>query len=142
MPIFLGATFAQNTDFSWAIFTQNADFSSATFTQNTDFNWATFTQNADFSEAMFEESSPKFVAVSEDLDKTFRAQFSVLSVQGEYEFAVRKGSKPIELGKATLLGKPFEIPVGTVLFDPSSGETSEPAKPLDDSDRGKEDKTK
>ena len=128
---FWGATFAQNTDFSWVIFTQNADFSSATFTQN-----------ADFSEAMFEESSPKFVAVSEDLDKTFRAQFSVLSVQGEYEFAVRKGSKPIELGAATLLGKPFEIPVGTVLFDPSSGETSEPAKPLDKSNDGEEDKSK
>ena len=95
---------------------------------------------------MFEENSPKFMAVSEDPDKTFRARFAVLSDnQGEHEFAVREGSKLIELGKATLRGKPFIIPVGTVLFDWEDEMqgyiTSEPAEPLDNPSTGEENKT-
>ena len=95
---------------------------------------------------MFEENSPKFVTVNEDLDKTFRALFAALSDnQGERDFTVREGSKLINLGKATLRGEPFIIPVGTVLFDwddETQGYiTSEPAEPLDESDEAQENKT-
>ncbi|MFV0909724.1 hypothetical protein ACLOI7_05405, partial [Rothia mucilaginosa] len=101
---------------------------------------------ADFSKATFKEISPKFVDNNEDSDITFRARFAVLSDnQGEHEFTVREGSKLIELGKATLRGKPFIIPVGTVLFDWDDELqgyiTSEPAEPLlDNSSAGEENK--
>ena len=150
------ATFTQTADFSWARFTQTADFSEAAFTQTAYFSRArftqtayfssaTFTQTADFSKATFKEISPKFVDNNEDSDITFRARFAVLSDnQGEHEFTVREGSKLIELGKATLRGKPFIIPVGTVLFDWDDELqgyiTSEPAEPLDNSSAGEENK--
>ncbi len=143
---FSSATFTQTADFTEAAFTQTAYFSSATFTQTAYFSSATFTQTADFSKATFKEISPKFVDNNEDSDITFRARFAVLSDnQGEHEFTVREGSKLIELGKATLRGKPFIIPVGTVLFDWDDELqgyiTSEPAEPLlDNSSAGEENK--
>ena len=154
---FRGATFTQNANFIGATFTQNANFIGATFTQNADFSWATFTQNAHFSEATFtqnayfrgatfEKYSPLFVTTDDESGKTYRARFAVLSDnQGEHEFTVRKGSKLIELGKATLRGKPFIIPVGAVLFDWDDEIqdyiTSEPAEPLDNSSAGEENTT-
>ena len=154
---FRGATFTQNAHFSEATFTQNANFIGATFTQNAHFSWATFTQTADFSEATFtqnayfrgatfEKYSPLFVTTDDESGKTYRARFAVLSDnQGEHEFTVRKGSKLIELGKATLRGKPFIIPVGAVLFDWDDEIqdyiTSEPAEPLDNSSAGEENTT-
>ena len=124
-------------------FTQNADFSKATFAQTAHFTRAIFTQTADFGEATFKEISPKFVDNNEGSDITFRARFAVLSDnQGEHEFTVREGSKLIEPGKATLRGKPFIIPVGTVLFDWDDELqgyiTSAPAEPLDNSSTGEE----
>jgi len=154
---FRGATFTQNAYFRGATFTQNANFIGATFTQNADFSWATFTQNAHFSEATFTQNayfrgapfgkySPLFVTTDDESGKTYRARFAVLSDnQGEHEFTVRKGSKLIELGKATLRGKPFIIPVGAVLFDWDDEIqdyiTSEPAEPLDNSSAGEENTT-
>ena len=143
---FSWARFTQTADFSEAAFTQTAYFSRARFTQTAYFSSATFTQTADFSKATFKEISPKFVDNNEDSDITFRARFAVLSDnQGEHEFTVREGSKLIELGKATLRGKPFIIPVGTVLFDWDDELqgyiTSEPAEPLlDNSSAGEENK--
>ena len=140
---FSGTTFTQTANFSWATFTQNADFSKATFAQTAHFTRAIFTQTADFGEATFKEISPKFVDNNEGSDITFRARFAVLSDnQGEHEFTVREGSKLIEPGKATLRGKPFIIPVGTVLFDWDDELqgyiTSAPAEPLDNSSTGEE----
>ena len=140
---FSKATFTQNAYFSWVTFTQNADFSKATFAQTAHFTRAIFTQTADFGEATFKEISPKFVDNNEGSDITFRARFAVLSDnQGEHEFTVREGSKLIEPGKATLRGKPFIIPVGTVLFDWDDELqgyiTSAPAEPLDNSSTGEE----
>ena len=142
---FSRARFTQTAYFSSATFTQTADFTEAAFTQTAYFSSATFTQTADFSKATFKEISPKFVDNNEDSDITFRARFAVLSDnQGEHEFTVREGSKLIELGKATLRGKPFIIPVGTVLFDWDDELqgyiTSEPAEPLDNSSAGEENK--
>ena len=154
---FSSAKFYSNADFNGTAFTQTADFSEATFTQTANFGWATFTQNAHFSEATFtqnayfrgatfEKYSPLFVTTDDESGKTYRARFAVLSDnQGEHEFTVRKGSKLIELGKATLRGKPFIIPVGTVLFDWDDEIqdyiTSEPAEPLDNSSAGEENTT-
>ena len=136
---FSGAIFAQNADFSKAAFTQTADFSGATFAQNADFSKAAFTQTADFSEATFSARSPKFVEISKALEQTFRARFATLPKnQRADSFTVSEGSFPILLGEAELDGAKYHIPVGTVLFDPSSGETSEPAKPLENSDTGEE----
>ena len=140
---FLLAKFTQNANFRRVRFTQNANFSGATFTQNANFSGATFTQNANFSGATFSASSPKFVEISKLFEQTFRAQFAVLSDnQGEHEFTVREGSKLIEPGKATLLGKTFIIPLRTVLFDPMSPKNkdgnysglSAPAEPIEKSD--------
>ena len=139
---FRETAFSQNANFIWAAFTQNADFSMATFTQNADFSRATFTQNADFSRATFSSSSPKFVETSEVSERTFRARFATLPKnQRADSFTVSEGSFPILLGEAELGdGIKHHIPVGTVLFDPSSEETSEPAKPLDKSNDGEEEK--
>lgn len=148
---FTGAKFTQNADFyvaaftqtarfSGTIFTQNADFSKATFAQTANFSEATFTQTANFSEATFSARSPKFVEISKALEQTFRARFATLPKnQRAYSFTVSEGSFPILLGEAELGdGVKHDIPVGTVLFDPSSGETSEPAKPLENSDTEEE----
>ena len=147
---FSGATFTQDADFREATFTQDADFRSATFTQNArfsvtrftqdaDFRWATFTQNADFRSATF-TSYVDFRSVTfERFEPTFatklgKAQFSAGTSPQNYMFSVTQGSKPIHCGWAKIHGKPFIIPVGTVLFDPGSGRTSGPAKPIEESD--------
>ena len=159
--IFLWANFTQNADFSSATFTQDAyfggttftqdgDFSRATFTQDARFMWATFTQDAYFSGAtfiknvtfndtIFEKHEPTFA------DEQVKAQFSVHSEQEDYKFSVRSGSKPIPPGVAELDGVKRQIPVGTVLFDPTSKKDesgnykqSEPAKPLENSAEEKE----
>jgi len=128
---FSKATFTQTVNFGRATFTQTADFSKATFIQDANFSWATFTQTTNFSEATFSASSPKFVETYEVLGMTFRARFATLPKnQRADSFTVSEGSFPILLGEAELDGLKHHIPVGTVLFDPSSGETSEPAKPL------------
>ena len=148
---FSQATFTQNADFKWATFTQTANFREATFTQNADFSLATFTQTANFSEVIFSTSSPKFVEtvevkyaeISKVLELTFGARFATLPKnQQAHNFAVHEDSQPILLGEAELNGVKHDIPVGTLLFDPSSGETSKRAKHREDSDAEEEKPTK
>ena len=153
---FRGADFS-GADFSKATFTQNANFNEATFTQNANFNEATFTHDAcfwraifthksgflattfaqkvNFSHAFFEKYAPTFASGE------WRARFSVHTAQEEYNFSVRSGSKLIPSGEAELNGVKRQIPVGTVLFDPTSKKDesgnykqSESAKPLEESD--------
>ena len=144
---FREATFIQNADFEWATFAK-ADFIGATFVQNAGFEWATFTQKAifigarftqtaNFIEALFKNNSPEFVDTSEAPDMASRARFATpRKNQGGHKFTVREDSKPIKLGTATLLGKSFTIPIGTIVFDPASWDErqkeytrfSEPAK--------------
>ena len=144
---FRAATFTQTAGFRAATFTQTADFRAATFTQTADFRAATFTQTADFSEATFSASSPKFAETSEvkfvetyeGSGKIVIARFTALAKHYEAnKFTASKQGFPIPLGEAEMDGKKYYIPEGTVLFDPSSGKTSEPAKPLDDSDSEEE----
>ena len=137
---FVGATFSQNASFNGATFIQKAGFSGATFaqeafffnaifTQNADFSGATFSKNVNFGAVLFENYVPTFVK------ENLRAQFSVHSAQEDYNlFSLHSNSKPIPPGEAELDGIKRQIPVGAVLFDPDSGGTSNPAKPIEESD--------
>ena len=120
---FRGAKFTGDAHFWSAKFTGDADFEDAEFTQNANFLEATFTGPTSFKHADFKQYPPIFANVYEF------AQFSVQVDQKDYAlFSVKQGSRSILPGTATLNGKSLKIPHGAVLFDPSSGETSEPAK--------------
>ncbi|MBF1657683.1 MAG: pentapeptide repeat-containing protein [Rothia mucilaginosa] len=130
---FGGTKFSGNAYFGNAEFTKDADFRNTKFTKNAYFRdayfgGARFTGNISFNRAYFKKYAPTFA------DKSGSALFFVQVDPQDYDFSVRSGSKPIQLGKAELDGIERQIPVGTVLFDPSSGETSAPAKPREDSD--------
>lgn len=125
---FRGTPFSKDVFFDEVMFEDEVYFSGATFTQNARFIKATFAQKADFSYATFENYEPLFVSGEE------RAKFSVRPSQEDYIFSVSSGSKPIPPGVAKLGEIERQIPVGTVLFDPDSGHTSEPAKPIEESD--------
>ena len=111
---FHGSTFAQKANFRGAIFTQNANFRGAIFAHKANFLNVTFTQNIYFIQTYFKNYEPIFSSGS------FRAQFSALSHPDDYLFSVHENSKPIRLGRATLLDKSFMIPLRTKLFDPGS----------------------
>ena len=133
---FSGATFTQDANFRMATFAQNADFSEATFTQtvrfhvtkftqDANFRWATFTQTANFRSATFASNVDFRQATFERFEPTFatklgKARFSAGTSPQNYIFSVAPDSKPINCKPATLLGKTFIIPLGTVLFDPDS----------------------
>lgn len=116
---FSSVTFTQDARFMWATFTKEsifgrADFSSATFTQDADFSGATFIKNVTFNGTIFEKHEPTFTRESS------RARFSVHSAQEDYVFSVSSGSKPIHTRETKLDDVTRRIPIGTVLFDPSS----------------------
>ena len=128
--IFFGARFSENAIFCRATFTNKADFLATTFTGSVNFSGAvfdrtavfvdtTFTSAADFSGATFTLSEPHFTGVTTS-GIELKAQFSAAANPQDYNFSVASGSKSIDCRPATLLGKPFEIPLGTVLFDPNS----------------------
>ena len=121
---FMQATFAQDAYFTQATFAQDAHFMQATFAQDANFMATTFTNNVDFSNAIFETYEPTFVHENMNL----RARFGVQDGQEDYKFSVHCDSKPIQLGEAELDKVKRQIPVGTVLVDPDSGRTSDPAK--------------
>lgn len=128
------AEFIGNVNFSEAVFTSEADFTRATFIQKADFSKATFAQKVNFNSVIFKSSAPTFVKGN------LRAQFSIHSAQEDL-FSLHSNSKPIPPGIAELDGIERKIPVGTVLFDPTSKKDesgnykqSEPAKPREDSD--------
>ena len=162
---FIRTAFIQNADFSGAVFTQNANFGGATFTQNVNFGGGTFKQKGNFVGAIFNQKAhftgtifTENVNFSEVIFKTYmpffthekepRAEFSVHADPQKHNFKTHLGSQPIPLGKTKLGGVERFIPVGAVLFDPTSWDeesqayidTSDPAKPLDKSNGGEEDK--
>ena len=146
---FSGVKFTHKADFSRATFTQTAYFDRAKFFQTADFSWArffqtadfrggTFVQNANFSGTTFEKHSPHFVATTHGKSgKAYRARFAALSKkQPAHNFAVHEDSRPILLGETELGNIKYNLPMGTVLFDPCSWDeekkeytrVSEPAK--------------
>ena len=124
---FTRATFSRDSYvyFARATFTGDAYFIGTTFNGGTRFEGTTFSryiyfQDATFSGEMtlrgsyFEKSAPIFVYDSS------AARFSDQVNWTESNFSIRSGSKPIELGSATLGDKTVSIPFGTVVFDPGS----------------------
>ena len=134
---FLGAKFTGNADYRNTKFTGNTYFMGAKFTGNADFENAKFTGYVDFNGSYFGQYAPTFAGISGT------ARFSAQVDPQDYIFIVHEGSKAIKCGTATLLGKSFIIPLGTVLFNPNprdkNSRTSEPAKPLDESNNGEDD---
>ena len=111
---FREAKFTGNADFRSAEFSGNAQFWGTDFTGNADFTDVKFTSNTGFKGVYFEKYAPIFVYDSG------AARFSNQVNWADSNFSVRSGSKPIELGSATLGDKTFSIPFGTVVFDPGS----------------------
>lgn len=128
-------SFNHNVEFSGASFLQNVDFSGVVFQQKSGFREVVFRQKADFSGTLFKNFKPDFADGSETNHQ--RTRFAALpSNQEAHSFRVHEGSIPILLGTTGLNGVPYGIPIGTVLFDPSSWDEkkqeytriSEPAK--------------
>ena len=137
---FMGAYFAHEANFNEATFTGDVSFHDVIFTGEAKFGGATFTNNADFVEATFKGGVGFHKATFTDCEPIFtamcwHARFSAAMNPHDYNFSVTTRSKPINLGTATLLGKPFMIPLSTILFDPDSNDISEPAKQMEDSGR-------
>lgn len=119
------ATFTSDVSFHDVIFTGEAKFGGVIFNKHTNFVEATFKGGAGFSKMTFTEFEPWFFEMCR------HARFSAAMNPHDYNFSVTTKSKPVNLGTATLLGKTFKIPLGTILFDPDSNDISEPAKPID-----------
>ena len=128
---FLGATFANDANFTGVTFTSDAYFLGvsffndayflgARFFSNADFTGVTFISNAYFRGTTFTQSEPIFAIAETDSEEEWKARFSATANPQDYDFSVAAEGKPINCGTASLLGKSFTIPIGTVLFDPTS----------------------
>lgn len=140
---FMGANFAHEANFNNATFTGDVSFRDVIFTGEAKFGGATFTSNANFVEATFKSGVGFYKATFTNFEPTFivsclYARFSAAMNPRDYNFSVMTKSQPVNLGTTTLLGKTFEIPLETILFDPDSNDISEPAKPIENSDAEEE----
>ena len=123
---FNAATFCGDAHFSRATFEGLAGFRDAAFEAGADFAGASFIGIADFCEVSFVKSPPLFAAKNVESGEVYRARFAALSAgsgstgQEAHNFAVYEGSQPIPLGTAGLNSVGYRIPVGAVLFDPTS----------------------
>ena len=123
---FNAATFYGDAHFSRATFEGLAGFRDAAFEAGAEFYGASFVQTANFCDVSFVKSPPVFAVEDADSGEIRRARFAALSAGSEaagqeaHNFAVYEGSQPIPLGTAGLNGVGYRIPVGAVLFDPSS----------------------
>lgn len=103
-------------------FTQHVTFNEVTFDKVANFSTTIFGLGAQFKNAIFTENEPLFTA------GLFKAKFSAAVDPSKYNFSVATNSQDIKRGTAELLNKSFEIPLGTILFDPVSGKESNPAE--------------
>lgn len=123
---FNAATFYGDAHFSRATFEGLAGFRDAAFEAGADFAGASFIGIADFCEVSFVKSPPLFMAEDADSGKVCRARFAALPAASEaagqeaHNFTVYEDSQPTPLGTAGLNGVGYRIPVGAVLFDPTS----------------------
>lgn len=115
-------TFTGDVSFHDVIFTGEAKFGGTIFNKHTNFVEATFKGGAGFSKMTFTDFKPCFFEMCR------HARFSAAMNPYDYNFSVTTKSEPVNLGTATLLGKTFKIPLGTILFDPDSNDISESAK--------------
>ncbi len=143
--IFSTATFTGVADFTNVTFSRSAGFSISTFENSVDFSNAIFIAPVNFSATRFEYEPPKFAEYSAG------AMFSNKIPPKKYIFNVAKNSKyKIETGRVIQDNQPFDIPLGSVLFDPDSWDKenqeytrfSDPAKPIEESDNQGENPSK
>ena len=140
---FMGANFVHEANFNNAKFTGDVSFRDVIFTGEAKFGGVTFTSNANFVETTFKSGVGFYKATFTNFEPIFivsclYARFSAAMNPRDYNFSVMTKSQPVNLGTTTLLGKTFEIPLGTILFDPDSNDISEPAKPIENSDAEEE----
>ena len=138
---FARATFTGDAYFIGTTFNGGTRFEGTTFSRYIYFQDATFSGEMTFRSTYFEKYAPTFA------DGSDSARFSDQVNWTDSNFSVRSDSQPIELGSATLDGKTFRIPLGTVVFNPDSWNEkdrkyteSEPAKSLDKSNDSEEEK--
>lgn len=113
--------FKGDATFEGTHFTQQVTFNEVTFNKVANFSTATFELGVQFKNAIFTELEPFFTVA------ILKAKFSAAVNPHNYDFSVAKNSQDIKRGTAELLNKSFEIPLGTILFDPASGDESAPA---------------
>lgn len=111
---FARATFTGDAYFIGTTFNGGTRFEGTTFSRYIYFQDATFSGEMTLRGSYFEKSAPIFVYDSS------AARFSDQVNWTESNFSICSGSKPIELGSATLGDKTVSIPFGTVVFDPGS----------------------
>ena len=130
---FMGAYFAHEANFNEATFTGDVSFHDVIFTGEAKFGGVIFNKHTNFVEAMFKGGAGFSKMTFTEFEPWFfemcrHARFSAAMNPHDYNFSVTTKSKPVNLGTATLLGKTFKIPLGTILFDPDSNDISDPAK--------------
>lgn len=126
------AGFFGRTSFHATHFKGDLGFIDAYFEKTADFRLARFEGPATFS-AFFKNKAPLFVDPDDKFESA--AYFSYKVDKNKYNFFVITDSPhKINRGEAELDGIKRQIPVGAVLFDPDSGRTSGPAKPIEESD--------
>lgn len=145
---FINARFKKSTLFSRATFTGPADFTNTTFSNSVGFSLSTFKNSVDFSEAIF-TAPVNFSATCFNYEPPEFAKYSAGAMfcdkihPKKYKFIVAKNSKyKIETGRVIQNNQPFDIPLGSVLFDPDSWDKenqeytrfSKPAEPIEESD--------
>ena len=135
--LFSRATFTGPADFTNAVFRRSVGFSLSTFDNSLDFSNAIFITPVNFSATCFNYEPPKFAKYSRG------AMFSNKIHPKKYKFIVAKNSKyKIKTGRVIQNNQPFDIPLGSVLFDPDSWDEekqeytrfSGSAKPIEESD--------
>lgn len=126
------AGFFGRTSFHATHFKGDLGFIDAYFEKTVDFRLVRFEGPATFS-AFFKNKAPLFVDPDDKFESA--AYFSYKVDKNKYNFFVITDSPhKINRGEAELDGIKRQIPVGAVLFDPDSGRTSGPAKPIEESD--------
>lgn len=106
----------EKVKFYRANFVEEAIFKKTRFENGANFSGASFGKSLDFTDTYLGST----VFFSSGDKKATVAIFSANTVRDAYKFKQDFFSCKVDLGEATLLGETFEIPLGTVLFDPMS----------------------
>ena len=119
IPIFQGIQYFGDADFSGAHFQGTALFQNSYFERELSFNVTTLSAGAVFDNSIF-KGSTKIIPILQGNISFNDALFSCSSTHSFTQKSDHPDMSKINLGYATLLDKPFNIPLGAVLFDPDS----------------------
>ena len=119
IPIFQGTQYFGDADFSGAHFQGTALFQNSYFERELSFNATTLSAGAVFDNSIF-KGSTKIIPILQGNISFNDALFSCSSTHSFTQKSDHPDMSKINLGYATLLDKPFNIPLGAVLFDPDS----------------------